>query len=297
MVPVKRAELDDLVSRLADGDEEACTRLQLLGDRAAPAVPALCGLLGSGSRDARLFAIAVLERVGAAADGAVPALGEVLRKNDAQVRAAAADALGAIGGAAVGELSEALGHRDAGVRRAACVALGTIGPAARSTAPRLVPLLDDADDAVRDRALEALGRVGAQEALDLLLQRLVEADGAPALAIIEVLSDLGVRGDQVTGPLRRRLHDPDPDLVLAASRALLALRRHQDAVAWALVSLLAHADKDVRLEALVTLAEGGRNCRSALPALQEARVDDDEEIRAQATIALAKVRPEYAPNA
>jgi HEAT repeat protein len=80
-------------------------------------------------------------------------------------RQQAAEALARIGAPAEPAILEALGHGDFRVRRAACELLARIGGAA--AAPRLLPLLEDPEESVREGALDALSRIGppAHEAL------------------------------------------------------------------------------------------------------------------------------------
>ena len=61
-----------------------------------------------------------------------------------------------------------------------------------------------------------------------------------------------------------------------------------------LIALLQEGDDLVRVEAAMTLAEFGRRAAAAVPALRVAERSPMEELRSQATMAIARIRPEYA---
>ena len=286
-------EISELVTRLWRGDEEARDRLQLMGADAAPAVPALGDAVRQGSKRLRLDALAVLEGIGVEACEAIPALREALRAADLEVSMAAANALGRIGPEAVTGLGEDLQHADWRVRYAACLALGAIGRPSAPTVPRLVRLVEDNWEEVRNRAIWALGEIGDHAALEPLTELFGNAEGCMALRITETFARLGSHERSVGELLRDRLSLSDEDLTLSAAAALLELRFHEEAAVWALITLAEHRDRDIRLEAVMTLADAGTRARAAIPALRAALDDSDEEIRAHARIAIAKIRPEY----
>jgi len=89
---------------------------------------------------------------------------------------AAAEALGRIGVAAVPSLVESLQSPNVAVRLKAVEVLGRMGADAKDAVPQLVRLLDDSDPAVRKAAARTLGRIGpaAQEAVPALMKTLLE---------------------------------------------------------------------------------------------------------------------------
>jgi HEAT repeat protein len=96
---------------------------------------------------------------------------------------AAAEALGRIGAAAVPALVESLQNPDAAVRLKAIEVLGRMGADAKDAVPHLIRLLDDPDLNVRKAAARTLGRIGpaAQQAVPSLMKTLLEpAPLAPA---------------------------------------------------------------------------------------------------------------------
>jgi HEAT repeat protein len=73
------------------------------------------------------------------------------------------------------------------------------------------------------------------------------------------------------------------------------MRTFEDSAVWALISLLQDAAQpDVRIEAAMALGELGTRGAGALPALHAAARDGDDELRAEAAMAIAKIRPEEA---
>jgi hypothetical protein len=140
----------------------AIKALQKIGPAAEAAVPALISALKDAAADVRRSAAEALGAISPVAEAAVPALAAALKDDDAKVRASAAEALGAIGPAAeaaVPALVAALKDDDAELRRQAANALGRIGPAAEAAVPALVAALKDDDARVRASAAEALGAI------------------------------------------------------------------------------------------------------------------------------------------
>ena len=89
---------------------------------------------------------------------------------------AAADALGRIGVAAVPALIDALSNPEPAVRVKAIEVLGRMGADAKDAVPHLVKLLDDPSEAVRKAATRTLGRIGppADQAVPALMRTLLQ---------------------------------------------------------------------------------------------------------------------------
>ncbi len=106
---------------------------------------------------------------------AVPALVELLRSDDARLRARAATTLwgmGPKGRAGVPALASALADPDLEVRLASAMALEAMGSDAREAMPALVRALKDKEGRVRQWAAKALGKIGpaAKDALPALVE-------------------------------------------------------------------------------------------------------------------------------
>jgi HEAT repeat protein len=147
------------------------------------------------------------------------------------------------------KLMELIASKDqADLRRAAILVAGAIGPTKdRTLVKTLLPVLSEADPALRQRAIEALGQLRAEEALPALVA-LVHQGGTEVEAAVRAAGHLGSRGARAVGKvmaesspgLRRRiaaalagggtesaavasahaLLDEDPSVVDAAARSL-----------------------------------------------------------------------------
>jgi HEAT repeat protein len=139
---------------------------------------------------------------------------------------------------------------DPALRRAAVQVAGAVGSAKeRDLVKALLAVLDDTDPPLRVAAIDALGQLGADEALPRLVE-LVQRGGAELDAAARAAGRMGARGAKAMGkvmaqvlpPQRRRivaalalggtqsavleavhaLADPDPGVVEAAARSLAA---------------------------------------------------------------------------
>jgi HEAT repeat protein len=286
--------LEETVAELLQGDPEARDRLRRMGPEAADAAPALAEAIGSGDRRLCLDAMFVLEGLGEHARAAVPALVEALHDDDMDISAQAAETLGAVGYDAVPALVGALEDTDWRVRQAACQALGIVGTDATEAVPALLQIIQADKDEVRQRAIWALGAIGDVSALEPLAEILTREGGTVGCWIAEALGSYGRRASTVAAALRDELHRDHRGLALAAAAALCRIEEYADAAVWTLITYLQQGAPDDRIEAAIALGEFGPTARAALPALKAAERDEDEDLRAQATIALAKIRPEFA---
>ena len=121
------------------------------------AIPALVGLLGNERWDIRTTAMDLLGGCGSKAWAAVPELEHALADPEFRVRMGALGALGRIGATgSVRRIADKLDDEQAEVRQRAAEALKRIGPEAKSAAPALEERLNDEDEWVRKEAAEAL---------------------------------------------------------------------------------------------------------------------------------------------
>jgi len=107
-LPAFSTDINSLVGVLRDpardasAKGDACLQLMDLGPAAAPAVPALVGLLASPEEILRDYAVTTLERIGPPARNALPALRRVAAQDSSpEIRGLARAAIATIGGAAV----------------------------------------------------------------------------------------------------------------------------------------------------------------------------------------------------
>jgi HEAT repeat protein len=160
-----RPALPAIADALADPDRfvrwGAARAIAYIGPREAPfAVEALGRLLCDDDDNIRLQAAVTLEAMGPIAQGALPALLKAITTGDAETRVAAIYVLVTMGAQpaapAVPGLIESLTSTDPRVRRAAADVLGRLGPVAAPAVPALRKALEDEDQEARINASEAL---------------------------------------------------------------------------------------------------------------------------------------------
>jgi HEAT repeat protein len=224
----------------------------------AAAVPVLVYLLGSRHEPVRTSAAGILTKLGPPAADAVPAL--LTRFNDdpdPTVRAISAQALGAIKPtdpavikAFIGKLHtddrdfviRPLSNAAADARAAipdlieiardtkqppvprweAIRTLGKIGRDSKPAVPILIGALKDNDELVREHAAEALGDIGAPEAIPHLTRALGDEAGRVRRDAVRSLGLFGPAAKSALPEAEKLLKDSEP-LVREAARA--ALRR------------------------------------------------------------------------
>jgi len=288
--------VDELLQRLRDGDDDAWIELRGMGPRLAKALPKLRKWLRDGDDELKLRVAEVLETLRGEAAPALPELAHALWKGAPPVRAAAADTLAAVGAPALDLLRDALDADGPETRLAACRALGSIGATAAGSVSALLARACDRkeEERIRLRAVWALGEIGTDQAVEKLATVFTEEGGTIALWIAEAFGRMG-RAARAAGPaLRDELHRDDPELGIAAATALLELRMAEEQSVWALIRWLQEGDDEIAAEAALVLGEFGTHATSAIPALLHAEKSENEELRRNAKLAIAKIRPEYA---
>jgi HEAT repeat protein len=154
----------------ADASVRSAAALALGNSRSPEASSFLLGHLDDADPEVRHAVIAALQDLGDTR-AVVPLIGRI-QEQRAALRRQAAMALGALGDArAVGALVVALADADAGVRVAAASALGKLS--ARDAVWSLGALLErESDPEVQAAALDALGAIGTEAAVDTVLRAL-----------------------------------------------------------------------------------------------------------------------------
>ena len=211
-----------LVAALRDPHEDvdsvkAAASMALARIHAEEAIPLLVGELRTTDTGSSPRVAEALTRFGAPA---VPPLVELLRDEEhPQAAVWAARVLGRIGDhAATAPLLERLYDRNDTVRMAATEALGALGDR-RAAQALLRAALSDPMPQVRAHAAGAIGRMGAEASIDVLIAALADPDYGTRVRALEAL-EMIQPGD--TGPLERSLRDDNPDV---RKRAALALDR------------------------------------------------------------------------
>jgi HEAT repeats len=185
-----------------------------LGDMASPAaIPALIDALEDRERDVRAAATRSLALLGAAV--AVEPIVEALANGRVQ-RAVGGWALMQIGAPALTRLRGMLRHDDANVRATAAELIGLIGDAYDSA--ELIRLLHDPSAEVRAKSAHALGRLGAGQAAAMLRGALGDRIFFVRAAAARALGRLGD-----TPSLPALVHQAQTDRFEAAQAAARAL--------------------------------------------------------------------------
>ena len=313
-----------LARHLLDSSEDvrwiAVSRLKEIGPRPelVEHVPTLCGVVRGGSPPAK-DACRLLAMLGVAAREAVPCLLEALRSDDGGLVVTAAealwkidrrveeslpalatlralgeevcDAISAIGPAAAPLLQkvvEALQSDDEwDLQWAAADALGAVASSDPPVIAALAAALDHESPIVCSAAVRALARVG-QAAIPTLLD-LLDNDAKRAKGAAAALGRMGRLAEPAALALREKLDLADPELASWCAISLAHVAGDSCAVPW-LVRLLERSGReDLRREAVGGLEAIGPPAAEARHALQSARDEADDALRADIDRALAAV--------
>ncbi|MDF1667911.1 MAG: HEAT repeat domain-containing protein [Planctomycetota bacterium] len=173
----------------------AALTLFTMRGQAEDAVPALCEVLAKDQYSAaRAMAASALGKIARKTEISVPALVKALRDKDRGVKRNAGDALAELGPAAknaVGDLSKMLKDKDVSLRKTAATALGRMGATAKDAVPALCECLaTDSDWLVRLNAAEALGFIGDKRAEAALKKALKDKRSAVQAVAKDALAEL-----------------------------------------------------------------------------------------------------------
>lgn len=329
MTPPSAAAVNAIIPALNDPDDDvggtaAVSLVRLNAWRGKNVVPALIKALKSKEAEGMLpsSAAEALGRLGPAAESAVPALIETMKRNEPFIADHAAEALGKIGPAAVPALREVLSTSNGAVWAHAARALGSAGPASKDTISLLLESLSqddpsvraaaihglgdaraDSDEAiaalvktladknrnVRNAAIRALGRIGsrAKPAVPTLAKLLAELEYFEQAAVIRALGSIGPNAKEAIPALAAAIPDGGMD-------AAKALGRIGPMAVPALVKALKHEESDVRQSAAWGLRYLGPDAREAVPALA-ALITPNEKACSFAIQALGAIGPDASP--
>jgi HEAT repeat protein len=215
----------------------------------------------------------------------VPALIKALQSQKPEVRADAAQKLGALGEAAkpaIPALIAAMRDRQASVSRAVTEALVRFGEDAR---PGLLALADDPAAWLRCRAVQTLGRLPSDPSMVApLMKALEDHDQCVHDKAVEAL---GRVGDPAVPSLVGSLKNPNPVMRQGAAEALDRMPPEaKERAVFPLVQELRGADEYERGEAELLLSEMGR---PAIPSLVELLADPDADLRRRAVVILGRI--------
>lgn len=214
----------------------------------------------------------------------VPLLVAALTEPNDTINENAADVLKQIGPLSVPDLIAALNAPDERTRWWASWILGEIGTAAEAAVPELiVTVLADADEATRNHAAKALGKIGVPEGIISLAMLATKADNgsvsdAAASALIEI-------GTAAVPALIDAISDTDAGVREKATRIVGEIWPPAEAAVPVLIAALADTDDDVRANAAEALRQVGL---PAVPALIDTLANADDDVRSYAAWALGR---------
>jgi HEAT repeat protein len=296
----------------------ALMALREIGPEAGEAIPSLIGLLEGADPLLRTKAAETFAFIEPVSEDTVSLLIQKLGDADDDGQQAITRALGAIGSEAVPQLIEALGDEDPNMQERAAGALGQMGAEAKEAVPALIEALSqewairtlgeigpEAKEAVpvliqaaeesvgigaSSGALTALGRIGTEEAVAFLNEKIVQPVGtydfqaglerqAAAMSLPN-----GSLTDEATGRLIAALAGANMPEWLGLSLALGIQAGRDEQVVSALIDALEDRSRDVRNGAAFALSIGQHE--EAVPALLQALHDEAHHVRANAARAL-----------
>ena len=288
-VPTIAERVEGLATKVRKADfsrrMDAAWALSRIG---APAVPALAKLAGDKDDMTRSAAVYALGAIGKDAAPAIVELAKVLSGKITTIHPVAADALVKIGGSAVAEVQKVLNDKDPDARKRALRILGRIGPSASPAVLEISRLAkDDPDKEAKLVAVQVLGEIGpgAASAIPVLKASLEDRSLRDAAQ-----SSLVRIGGVSVGPFTEGLKSSEPEVRLAAAKALRELGEKAEAAVPALIASIKDPDRDVRTQAVFALGRIGPKAKAAVPALVDAL--EDEPLQGAISSALITIGPE-----
>lgn len=223
----------------------------------------------------------------------VPIFEKALADADETTTSYMLDALAGLGAQAVPRLIAALRHE--AMRPQVAFMLGQIGPQAAPATEALSKLVNDEDPNVGIEAAHALAKIGpgAKAAVPALIDALTQSEGKPTHAAAYALGRIGPDAAAAEPVLLELIKGSDNSLSLLGAWALVQIRGPSaDTAAKVLPELMAGLESELpksRQAAAETLGRLGPNAKAAVPQLQRATKDDDQDVRAAATKALEAI--------
>jgi HEAT repeat protein len=239
--------------------------------------------------------------LGPAGQPAVPALMDLLKDHDPDVRATAAYCLGLQGVLAEKAVPALIGCLSSSMPREkayAAYALGEIGAAARSAIPKLNTLTNDSIWFVSNAAQAALMKLEGRSFLPLIEQLKDTSNPLKWYPVAMLVSDFGTNAEAAIPTLVLALAPTNNDIVLGhAALALANIHRQPEACVPALIPLLSSPSVSTRQKSLVAIRAFGAASQSAVPAIIQHLNDPDPWTRMQAALALREIDPKAAAKA
>jgi len=278
------------------------TSIARLGKAAAPARSAVVTRLADEDFRVRERALAALASIGMT-PAEVPSLIALLDDDDPFVRDVVVDAFFTLSGetanVAVRELArrlDAAGDAPVDTVVAMLAALENLGPAATSAIDGVLPRLGSSSDRIRNASSRVLVAIG-QPAVASLRAALRHDEARRRAMALDALSNLREVAEGAIPDARDCLDDVDVRVRIRAARAVASLSGSADAAAVAaLISSLDSDDTGARLDACKALKDLGPSAREAIDALDRLARSAERELRLEALRTVAAVaRDSHAP--
>lgn len=174
-----------------------------------------------------------------------------------------------------------LSHPDVAVRESAIELIGRLEGSAYLS--EVLPFLRDSEATVRRRAVVTVGKLGGPQRGAVVIPLLEDKDPGVRESAVSALAQLRANGTRE--PVTRLLKDGDERVRRAALRTLISLEAVDQAEA--ALPLLADSDYVVRMLAVELLAKSGAQHRKDIGRLL---ADPEDAVRIQALEALEKLR-------
>lgn len=294
IVPDRLAILPELMTCLRKNpDRYRNGFVSAIGRIGAAAIPAIIDLLKDKDRNIRLAAVETLGRFNSEARSAIPALIEALRSDDdGEIRDHISAALAQIGDEAVTQIVELLKSPEIRVRARAVRALGFCPQRDVKFVPKLIELLKDPDlrfDAASSLSSKSFDSLHALNYAD-------ESTRTATLAAIPVLI--------------AELKDPDPMFRKKAAETIEGIL-HDDfytpaktssgtrlriAAAESLKGVLGDPDRRVRIAALGAIGEIGKDARRSFVDVWGLLRDKNDDVRQAALKTIGRINGDSAEN-
>lgn len=280
-----------LLGIVKDGHTRACVK-RALAAVGAEAVPGLLEALPGAEPDVREDLFETLGAMGDAAAGALPQLAELARQGSERDRKAALATLCKVGGDApvvFEALAAALKDKHFVVQCAAIEAFGALGTKGGRAVPDLVAVLADRDRRLRTAAARSLGKIGAA-AVPGLVTALGDRRAAVREAAADALGEMGAAASGAVADVARATRDAEESVRYEAVQALGQIGKEPAVAVPALQAVLeADASMMVRCEAARVLGELGAAAAAAVPSLTRARDGTHGGLKGAAAEALRRI--------
>jgi len=229
-----------------------------------------------------------LAAVGSEAQAAVPGLGQMLWKDEAQGRMEAALALGNIGGCGVPELTMASESKDSNIRYAAVCGLGNVQSCDNVVVMALLKAYGDTNAGIAVPAGSGLSKMGTN-ALPILARALESPDTETRRQATRALGAIGAARDDIIPLILKMLRDKEPVCRVQAAQTLGTSVLPNPAMVGGLVGALDDSSIEVRLAAIQGLRQGHRTAARAVPELVRCLDDSSPVVRESAAQSLGAI--------